>query len=347
MILTYGNTYDTSDKIYSDTYLETIKLDSRHNLSLWSNGSKNSIPQIDIKGKRIIEQVFSYDEYSFEFIYNVNTLRQLANLKRFDYFTIQTDYETITPEEFEISTDDFAGNNEQFRKCKIIFRTNFVNKKTGDTNNTYTENTVPVAQSPLITGSPVIGQTLTATYTYYDADGDLEGTTTFTWWRADDNIETNKQLISGETAQTYVQTSADYNMWIWCQITPVALTGETPGLTVLTQYFQSEVDNVPFVTDVEISAGSFPIVSKTGTITAEYVYTDIEGHLEGTSVFDWQLAKDVNGLDAFSFGTTNPINTPFIASWYTHIRVGVIPVALTGNSPGVIVYSDWIDLIGS
>ena len=348
MILTFGNTFDLTDKIWSGGYTETIKIDERHNVSLLFTGQKEKIISTDSKGKRIIEQVYNYEEYSLEFLCNVNTCRQLANLKKLDTFTIQTDIETITPEEKEIDISDYNGNNEQNRKVNITYRINFTNKKTGNTNNEITVNTVPVAQNPLITGTPVIGQTLTATYTYFDADGDAEGATTFQWWRSEDvNKSVNVQVISGETSQTYLQTSSDYNHFLWCQITPVAATGASPGLTVETPSFQSQVDNIPAVTGVTINPASFPIVRGVGTADAQYTYSDANGDLEGTSLFDWQFAEDNAGTNSYSFGSGDPVNIPAFPVDVDHIRVGVTPVAQTGASPGNKVFSAWLDITGA
>lgn len=46
-------------------------------------------------------------------------------------------------------------------------------------------NSAPTASSVTFSGTNNIGQTLTGTYTYADADSDLEGTSTFQWYRAD------------------------------------------------------------------------------------------------------------------------------------------------------------------
>ncbi|NIA28972.1 MAG: hypothetical protein GWP06_03555, partial [Actinobacteria bacterium] len=46
-------------------------------------------------------------------------------------------------------------------------------------------NTAPTATDVNITGTAEVGQVLTGNYTYNDADGDLEGTSTFRWLRDD------------------------------------------------------------------------------------------------------------------------------------------------------------------
>ena len=45
-------------------------------------------------------------------------------------------------------------------------------------------------------GHPQVGQVLTGSYTYGDAEGDLEGASTFRWLR--DNV-----VIAGATARSY------------------------------------------------------------------------------------------------------------------------------------------------
>ena len=82
--------------------------------------------------------------------------------------------------------------------------------------------TAPTATGVSITGTPTVGQLLTGNYTYNDAEGDLEGTSTFRWLRDD-------AVISGATDQTYTLEGADLGAMIIFEVTPVALTGESPG----------------------------------------------------------------------------------------------------------------------
>ena len=43
-----------------------------------------------------------------------------------------------------------------------------------------------MASNVSVTGTTSVGNVLTADYTYTDNEGDLEGTSTFQWYRADD-----------------------------------------------------------------------------------------------------------------------------------------------------------------
>lgn len=98
------------------------------------------------------------------------------------------------------------------------------------------ENTVPTATALGITGIEQNGQLLTLGYTYGDADDDLEGVTTFQWYRADDGAGLNRTLIGGAEASTYTLIGADVGKFINCSVVPLALTGPSPGLEVESPY---------------------------------------------------------------------------------------------------------------
>lgn len=93
-------------------------------------------------------------------------------------------------------------------------------------------NTAPVASSLSISGSAYVRETLTGTYTYSDADGDLEGTSTYRWLR-------NDIAITGATALTYTTVVTDLGTTLKFEVTPVALTGTTTGTLVSTTFSQT------------------------------------------------------------------------------------------------------------
>ena len=90
---------------------------------------------------------------------------------------------------------------------------------------TVTANSAPTATGVNITGTPGVGQVLTGHYTYGDADGDLEGTSTFRWLR--DGV-----AIGGATSGTYTLVADDYLHTIVFEVTPVALAGTLTGAPV-------------------------------------------------------------------------------------------------------------------
>ena len=87
-------------------------------------------------------------------------------------------------------------------------------------------NTAPTASNVTITGTARVGLVLTGSYTYVDADGDAQGTSTYRWLR-------DGTPISGATAQTYSLVAADEGTLIRFEVTPRAATGASPGAPVL------------------------------------------------------------------------------------------------------------------
>jgi len=84
-------------------------------------------------------------------------------------------------------------------------------------------NSVPVASNVTISGTTQVGNVLSGSYSYSDADGDLEGTSTYRWLRG--------ATVVG-TGTSYTLAAADAGATIVFEVTPVALTGASPGLPV-------------------------------------------------------------------------------------------------------------------
>ena len=91
--------------------------------------------------------------------------------------------------------------------------------------------TAPTATNVTVTGNMNIGETLTGNYTYSDANGDLEGNSTFKWYRADDDSGTNSNTVLGETSNTMTISSDLNHKYIAFEVTPVAQTGGSDYLT--------------------------------------------------------------------------------------------------------------------
>ena len=65
------------------------------------------------------------------------------------------------------------------------------------------ENVPPAVSNVTFTGTLKVGETLTGSYTYTDADGDAEGTSAFQWYRAESPTDTLRAAISGATGLAY------------------------------------------------------------------------------------------------------------------------------------------------
>jgi len=99
----------------------------------------------------------------------------------------------------------------------------------------------PVASGVAVSGSPLIGETLTGSYSLTDAQNDAEGASTYQWYRATDTSGTGVAAISGATATTYVLTDSDKGYFLCFEVTPIALTGEKNGTAVKSSYTTAAV----------------------------------------------------------------------------------------------------------
>ncbi|MDD3363842.1 MAG: S-layer homology domain-containing protein, partial [Syntrophomonas sp.] len=115
-------------------------------------------------------------------------------------------------------------------------------------------NTAPIASGVYISGTRNVGQMLTGHYTYYDADGDEQGGSTFQWYRASLTDDSYKTVISGVYTANYTLTAYDIEKNIYFEVTPVAATGLLIGTPVL-------------------SRAVHPISNTSGTINADTIWT--------------------------------------------------------------------------
>ena len=105
-------------------------------------------------------------------------------------------------------------------------------------------NAAPVASLLNLSGNLYIGETLTAGFTYSDAESDPEGVHTYNWYRADDAIGTNETLIQFGNSNSYTLVLVDLGSYISFDVTPRATTGTLIGAAVQSAYF-GDVTNVP------------------------------------------------------------------------------------------------------
>lgn len=196
-------------------------------------------------------------------------------------------------------------------------------------------NVVPTA-APTFSGTLNISENLTASSGYADADGDLEGTTTYKWYRADDVSGTGEAAIVGATSSTYTLTTADEGKYIRVGVVPVAATGTSPGVETFST--RQLVNSRPTASAVSFSG----VLNTTQTLTGLYSYADVDIDLEGTSTFKWFRADDVSGTGQTAIsGATSSTYVLQAGDVGKYIAFGVTPVAATGSSPGVEVLSTY------
>ncbi len=188
-------------------------------------------------------------------------------------------------------------------------------------------NTPPQALFVSISGDPHLGQQLTGQYTYFDADGDPEGASTFRWLR-------DGAAIAGATGITYTVVAADSGHTVAFEVTPVAAAGVSPGAA--TQSSPVTILNyAPTASNVSISG-----TPKVGSLlTGSYSYSDAEADAEGVSQFQWLSDNaPIAGANAISY-------TAMPADAGHSITFQVIPVAISGTTTGVAVRSSSVKIL--
>lgn len=93
-------------------------------------------------------------------------------------------------------------------------------------------NLAPTARDVKITGEAQVGQTLTGSYVFDDADSDVEGETLFKWYVSEDANGTNKTEIQGAATQSLVLQATLQGKYVSFEVTPVAATGTELGSPV-------------------------------------------------------------------------------------------------------------------
>lgn len=151
----------------------------------------------------------------------------------------------------------------------------------------------PEAQNVTLTYSGVLseGTTLTIGYTFYDADGDLEGNTTIELIQYDDNIGTNPQTVYSTNplgSPIYVVPAGKQGKYYQARITPLSATGTNPGNTVYSNKVGAVVQEVLNYSTTKTGTHSVSItLTSNANITIQWETGLVESfinHPSGSSV---------------------------------------------------------------
>ncbi|WP_421920120.1 alpha-amylase family glycosyl hydrolase [Marinifilum sp.] len=99
----------------------------------------------------------------------------------------------------------------------------------------------PFASNVAISGTYREDEVVTASYTYSDVNDDLEGTSVYQWYRAEDANGTNEEAIAGATDLTYTLARADRANFVRFSVTPVAQTGELLTGNIVYSAYSDEI----------------------------------------------------------------------------------------------------------
>jgi hypothetical protein len=112
------------------------------------------------------------------------------------------------------------------------YATNSIGTGYGEVVDFTTGNAAPTVTDVSFAGEMEVNKELTATYTYEDAEGDVQSGTTFQWYLANDDDGGGATAIAGATESTYIIQEAQQDKYISVGVTPMAGTGTTTGAEV-------------------------------------------------------------------------------------------------------------------
>lgn len=197
-------------------------------------------------------------------------------------------------------------------------------------------NDPPVAISVSHSGDAEVGSALTGSYDYSDTDGDTEGSSLYTWYRADDASGTNEIMLleKSHEALSYTLQSSDVGYYFRFSVTPVATSGSSPGSEVKASTYLGPVIavNVAPVAQNVHSTG-LPIYNE--TLTGNYTFYDADGDSESGTTFKWYLSANSDGSSATAIsGATNSTYVVQATDVSKYIAFAVSPAASSGTTPG-------------
>ncbi|MEQ9513405.1 MAG: BspA family leucine-rich repeat surface protein, partial [Balneola sp.] len=196
-------------------------------------------------------------------------------------------------------------------------------------------NQPPSAGTVTITGTPGIGDTLTADYTYSDPEGDLESGTTFQWYVAADEVGTGLTPITGATSNTYVVTPAEEGAYIRVEVTPN--DGTQQGSTSTSDFVKINVRPIAIAGNIT----GTPDVGE--TIFAVYDYNDFEDDPNAGAQFRWFVADDGSGTNESTIpGETDSSYVVESGDAGKFLRVEITP--FDGTSLGIADTSAYIEI---
>jgi hypothetical protein len=191
-------------------------------------------------------------------------------------------------------------------------------------------NEAPIASNVSISGTFQLGRILQGIYSFSDHEGNAEGTSAYQWYRANTATGLGKTIIPGANSKSYVIQPTDMDKYLSFEVTPVAASGTLVGNPVASA-FSGPVSNAPPVAQNLLVTGQ-QLVCK--TLTASYDYSDLEGDLEGATVYQWYRSSSPNGSKTAIAGAVDTFYTLTLEDQGKYIFFEVTPRAISGNIYG-------------
>ena len=185
-------------------------------------------------------------------------------------------------------------------------------------------NSIPIALYPRYISYTNVGEQVTSSFSYYDNEGDPQGTTLYQWFTSPNSDGSGATAIAGATSANYTIVAADEGNYLAVRITPVTQSG-IQGLPAFSEYESdtpgqnADVGPLPTVTNV-IFTGT---LIEGQVLTRSYTY-DPSSAPQGFSTFKWYN----NGV--IISGATSQNYTLQTSDIGDYISYEVTPVSGTG-----------------
>jgi hypothetical protein len=170
-----------------------------------------------------------------------------------------------------------------------------------------------VASGPLLSGSPMVGSTVTATYQYSDPDGDPENGTIVYWYRSASSSGTNPVLMTSAPVVSgvpvnYMPTLNDQNTYLFAVIEPRSQTAD-PTTAIGTRSASSPRLGPVLVVGPVVNQVNFAGTLQVGQLlSGSYTYSPANIPLENTgsngTSFQWYSSSSSSGSGS------NPVLIP-------------------------------------
>lgn len=294
--LEFSHSHDIENLIYQDGFVNRLYFDTfigQPEPGIEEDG-KN-----DGEGNFVPEFQRSFLTHNFKLdlipSFLVRVLNQIYLHDQISVFYKGRNFYFVKDFEFEGSwvNESFFQGDIKFKTTELINNNCVQNTQFYEIGNSPAENQVPQVFGVRTEGDFTEGQSVSVVFRYFDNEGDPPGQHLYQWLRSDDFPGTNKTPIPGATFSNYILTSDDVGKYVSCEVTPVALTGNSPGLAVESSRKSVKAQNPTGPNIIEIAdngtaeplnngwsikfrVGSEVPVSGSGNITVRLIGTGIQ-----------------------------------------------------------------------
>jgi hypothetical protein len=170
--------------------------------------------------------------------------------------------------------------------------------------------------------SNIVGHTLTAVFTYSDAEADVrdDAATVYKWYRADSATGANPEQIAEAFSKLYTLTGADAGKFVRFSVTPAATTGTLTGIETFSDFLQAPVQKFT------PAAPTLPVADDAADTIS---WTDAPGYI-GITFYEYSADAGAS----YASTLTKPIGVGNVNYAAGQLRVRIKESIKEGRNPG-------------